>query len=145
MNPNNIDESRVQHASKYLDGSDYIVHKGTRAGFTTSFAIAAGRSSKKVLALAPTTRIISETIDAACDDNVRIYGNSACKYNREEIKKFPLLAHLPMVIPKNCGKCKHADGCCILDIKRNPGAQMKSMTLAKFEAVMTSDSGLSVE
>jgi hypothetical protein len=139
-----INDLRIQHAAAFLDGSDYMVHKTTRSGFTTSFVKAAERSSKRVLLLSPTNRIIDDTMCNAADI-VRIYGNSACKYNQDEIKQVPLLAKLPMGIPEDCDKCKYAEGCCILDIYRNPDANMKSMTLAKFEAVMTSDSARSVE
>ena len=51
----------------------------------------------------------------------------------------------PMAIPRTCDDCQYAGDCCILDIKRNPNAQIKSMTYAKFEAVMTSDSGSSAD
>lgn len=137
-----INELRVQNAAALLDGSDYIVHKTTRSGFTTSFVKAAAGSDKRVLLLSPTTRILRETMNVAADI-VRIYGNSECKYNQKEISEFPLLAKLPMAIPRTCDDCQYASDCCILDIKRNPDARMKSMTLAKFEAVMTSDSGSS--
>lgn len=142
MNSDNLDEInelRVQNAAAFLDGSDYMVHKTTRSGFTTSFVMAAERYGKHVLLLSPTTRILRDTMGVAADI-VRIYGNSACQYNKELIAEFPIFAKLPMSIPEDCDKCKYAGDCCILDIKRNPDAQMKSMTLAKFEAVMTSDS-----
>ena len=42
-----VDERRVSLAATFLDGSDYEVYKATRAGFTTSFVIAAERFRKK--------------------------------------------------------------------------------------------------
>lgn len=134
-----IDERRVAAAGKFLDNNDHIIHKVTRAGFTTSFVIAAARSGKRVLLVSPTKRIIGDTMKGAVADIVRIYGNSACKWNQDEIAKEPLLKHLPMSIPKKCNKCKHAVDCCILDIERNPDAPMKSITAAKLEAIMVSD------
>lgn len=135
-----IDEGRVSIAAAFLDGKDHAIHKVTRAGFTTSFVIAASRSNKRVLLVSPTRKIISDTMNDAADGLVGIYGNAACQYNQDEIAKEPLLAQLPMSIPKKCDNCKYADECCILDIERDPNAPMKSLTLAKLEAIMLSDS-----
>lgn len=134
-----IDERRVEYASAFLDGGDYAISKATRAGFTTSFVIAAARSNKRVLLVSPTKKIISGTMSEAADI-VGIYGNVACTYNQAEIAKYPLLEHLPMPIPRNCDNCKYASECCILYIERNPDAQMISITAAKLEAIMVSDS-----
>lgn len=135
-----IDERRVSHAAAFLRGGDYAVHKVTRAGFTTSFVIAARRSDKRVLLVSPTKKIISDTMKGAAEDIVGIYGNVACQYNKDEIAKEPLLEQLPMSIPRKCETCKYADDCCILDIEREPYAPMKSLTAAKLEAIMVSDS-----
>lgn len=134
-----IDERRVEYASAFLDGGDYAISKATRAGFTTSFVIAAARSNKRVLLVSPTKKIISSTMSEAADI-VGIYGNVACTYNQAEIAKYPLLEHLPMPIPRNCDNCKYASECCILYIERNPDAQLISITAAKLEAIMVSDS-----
>ncbi len=135
-----IDESRVSLAASFLDGKDYAIHKVTRAGFTTSFVIAAGRSNKRVLLVSPTKNIISDTMKEADEDIVGIYGNVACQYNQDEIAKEPLLEQLPMSIPRECDACKYAEDCCILDIEREPYASMKSLTAAKLKAIMISDS-----
>jgi len=132
-----VDESRVSLAATFLDGSDYEVYKATRAGFTTSFVIAAERSGKKVLFVSPTKKIIGDTMNGAAEI-VGIYGNSACEYNKREVAQYPILKHLPMSIPRKCENCKYAEECPILDIERNPDALMKSMTAAKLEAVMIS-------
>ncbi|MFZ3147779.1 MAG: hypothetical protein WA137_01915 [Methanothrix sp.] len=135
-----IDERRVSFAAAFLDGKDYAIHKVTRAGFTTSFVIAAGRSNKRVLLVSPTRKIISDTMKGADNGLVGIYGNAACQYNQNEIAKEPLLEHLPMSLPGKCDKCKYAADCHILDIEREPDAPMKSLTAAKLEAIMVSDS-----
>lgn len=135
-----IDERRVEAAAIFLDDKDHIVHKVTRSGFTTSFVIAAKRSGKRVLLVAPTKKIAGDTMKDAAEEIIGIYGNSACKYNKDEISVYPILKHLPLSIPKNCDECKIADNCCILDIERNPDAPMKSITAAKLEAIMLSDS-----
>ena len=135
-----IDERRVSHAAAFLDGKDYAIHKVTRAGFTTSFVIAASRSNKRVLLVSPTRKIISDTMKGAAEDIVGIYGNVACYYNKIEIAKEPLLEQLPMSIPRKCDNCEYADDCHILDIERDPDAPMKSLTAAKLEAIMFSDS-----
>ena len=135
-----IDERRVSHAAAFLDGKDYAIHKVTRAGFTTSFVIAASRSNKRVLLVSPTRKIISDTMKGAAEDIVGIYGNVACQYNQIEIAKEPLLEQLPMSIPRKCDNCEYADDCHILDIEREPDAPMKSLTAAKLEAIMFSDS-----
>jgi hypothetical protein len=137
----NYDERRIDLAASFLDGKDYAVHKTTRSGFTTSFVIAAERSDKSVLLVSPTKKIISSTMKAAADI-VGIYGNSACEYNQRAIAKYPLLKHLPMSLPpsEKCEKCKFRNGCCILDIERDPDAQLKSITSAKLMAIMLSDS-----
>jgi len=133
-----VNEQRIELAATFFDDKDHVVHKVTRAGFTTSFVKAASRSEKRVLLIAPTRKIINDTMGGTADI-VRIYGNAKCYYNEEAISKEPLLAELPMSIPKKCNECKYADDCCILDIEREPDAQMKSLTSAKFEAIMCSD------
>jgi hypothetical protein len=134
-----INEQRVELTAAFLDGKDHVIHKTTRAGFTTSFVKAASRSDKRVLLIAPTRKIISDTMGKTADI-VRIYGNAKCIYNQEAISKEPLLAELPLSIPEKCEGCKHAEDCPILDIERDPDAQMISLTYAKFEAIMCSDS-----
>ena len=136
-----VDESRVSLAATFLDGSDYEVYKATRAGFTTSFVIAAERSGKKVLFVSPTKKIIGDTMNGAAEI-VGIYGNSACEYNKREVAQYPILKHLPMTIPEGwCINCTYSEECPILDIERNPDALMKSLTAAKLEAIMISDNG----
>jgi hypothetical protein len=136
-----VDERRVALAAAFLDGKDYAVYKTTRAGFTTSFVIAAERSGKRVLLVSPTKKIISSTMNGAAEI-VGIYGNSACEYNKREILKYPFLKHLPMSLPpkEKCHRCKFAEECCILDIERDPDAPMKSLTAAKLIAILMSDS-----
>lgn len=134
------DERRIELAASFLDGNDYAIHKTTRAGFTTSFVIAAERSNKRGLLLSPTKKIISSTMKDAAEI-VGIYGNSACEYNKRAIDRHPLLRHLPMSLPpmEKCEVCKYADECCIMDIERDPDAPLKSITIAKLTAIMLSD------
>lgn len=133
------DKKRIEAAANFLDGESYIVHKVTRAGFSTSFALAASSSGKNVLMLYPTNRILDDTLRQAVDI-VGIRGNAACRYKQEEIERDPLFGQLPMSLPGKCPDCKYAEDCWVLDIDRNPGATLIGMTLAKLAAVMFSSS-----
>ena len=136
------DERRISLAASFLDGKDYAIYKTTRAGFTTSFVLAAARSGKEVLLVSPTKKIISSTMKSAGEEDlVGIYGNSECQINKRAVAKYPLLKHLPMSIPsmEKCKECKYANGCCIMDIERDPYALLKSITSAKLMAIMLSD------
>jgi hypothetical protein len=57
-----IDQCRVEIAQKIIDGGSCKVHKTTRSGFSTSAELAAVGAGVKILFIAPTNRIIDETV-----------------------------------------------------------------------------------
>lgn len=114
------------------------VSKPIRAGMTTSAVLASRESGKRLLCVAPTTRILKETVEAASDgEAVRVPGNHECPLLAEEIEAFPVLADLPLSLP-DCSKCPGYDGCAITEILRRPDFDVAALTYAKVQAMMLS-------
>lgn len=116
------------------------VSKPVRGGFTTSAVYAAEEMGKRLLCIAPTTRILKETVGAASGgEAVRVPGNVECLLLTEEIREFPILADLPLSLP-DCSKCPGYDGCAITEILRRPDFEVAALTYAKVQALMLSPS-----
>jgi hypothetical protein len=103
--PLDIDQKRVEAADKILDLGDIALTKATRAGFTTSAIIAAERRGLKTLIVAPTRKILTDTVRETveklggilCD----IPGHNMCYHVQEIYEKDPLLKQLPIPL-KDC-------------------------------------------
>ena len=116
------------------------VSKPVRGGFTTSAVYAAEEMGKRLICIAPTTRIIRETVGTASGgEAVRVPGNVECLLLTEEIDECPLLADLPLSLP-DCSKCSGYDGCPITEILRRPNFETAAITYAKIQALMLSPS-----
>lgn len=121
-------------------GGAVAVSKPIRAGFTTSAVLAAWERGKRLLCIAPTTRILKETIGTASGGTaIRVPGNCECPLLAEEIEAFPILAGLPLSLP-DCSKCPGYDGCPITEILRRPDFETAALTYAKVQALMLAPS-----
>ena len=136
-------DPRTTAAASLLEavGSGAVaVSKSVRAGLTTSSILAAGEMGKRILCIAPTTRILNETVGAASGGRaVRVPGNHECVVLAEEIAEFPILKELPLSLP-DCEKCPGNGGCSITEILRRPDFGAASLTYAKVQALMLAES-----
>lgn len=114
-----------------------MVSKPIRAGMTTSTIMACERRGWPVLALAPTRRILQETVANAASKAVRIPGNSECPLIEPDLKKNPILRQLPLTLP-NCQKCRESEWCDVLAILRADNPGVMALTYPKLEALMLS-------
>lgn len=110
----------IKAAEKILH-SDYAISKPVRAGFTTSVIIAAHRAHIPILYLAPTNKIIKDTVKKAAEQGecIRVPANRECRRLQEQIKEFPFLKNLPLPLP-DCDECPFAEDCDLLDIEKEP-------------------------
>jgi hypothetical protein len=142
--PEGIDADRVEAADKIIEMGKVAVCKPTRSGFTTSAVIAAERRGLKTLVVAPTRKILTETVRGTvveaggipCD----IPGHNQCKFIREMIDKDPLLAELPLIFTDRCEGCEDYDKCPITEIERTEEFTTATITYSKLESLMLSSS-----
>lgn len=138
-------DPRTKAAAAILEavGSGAVaVSKPVRGGLTTSSVLAAREMGKKIICIAPTTRILNETVgEASGGRSVRVPGNYECPILAEEIAEFPILKDLPLSLP-DCEKCPGNGGCPITAILRRPDFGAAALTYAKVQALMLSESRL---
>jgi hypothetical protein len=132
-----INNMRVDAAKTIIEGGSCMISKVPRAGLTTSTIMACGRQGKKLTVMAPTRRILMETVNKAAKGAIRIPGNSECPKLEPDIKKNPILRQLPLALP-DCKKCKKAKWCPVLAILRVPDPRVMALTYPKLEALMLS-------
>jgi hypothetical protein len=104
---------------------------------TTSAVMACEKRGWRLLAMAPTRRILKETVSKASSNAVRIPGNSECPLIKEDLKKNPILAQLPLTLP-NCENCNDSKWCEVRAILRAKDPEVMGLTYPKLEALMLS-------
>lgn len=120
------------------------VSKPVRAGLTTSTVLAAKATGKRLLVVAPTLRILRETVsEAAGGGAVMVAGNGSCPLLAEELAAYPLLEELPIALPDDCEKCPHFGACEVTAILGRPDFDAAGVTYAKIQALMLSGSKIS--
>jgi hypothetical protein len=138
------DQRLIHAAEKILRTGSCAVSKPIRAGMTTSTVVACERQGWPLLVLAPTRRILQETIAKAASDAVRIPGNSECPLIEPDLKKNPILRQLPLTLP-NCQKCNESGWCEVLAILRAKDPGVMGLTYPKLEALMLSKGKIAKE
>lgn len=129
----NCDQRLVKAAEEIIESGSCAVSKPVRSGFTTSAIYACDKKGFRLLVLAPTRRILKETVSKASNgNNIRIPSNNECQLIKPEIKKNPILAQLPFTLP-NCRKCKASGGCEVREILRSEDFSTVGLTYAKLE------------
>lgn len=131
------DQRLVMAVEEIIEKGSCAVSKPVRAGFTTSCVLACEKKGQRLLVLAPTRRILKETVSKASIDAVRVPGNSECPLIKEDLKKNPILAQLPLTLP-NCEKCNASEWCEVRTILREKDPSVIGLTYAKLEALMLS-------
>ena len=131
------DQRLVRAAEEIIESGSCAVSKPIRAGMTTSTVMACERRGWPLLMLAPTRRILQETVAKASSDAVRIPGNSECPLIEPDLKKNPILRQLPLALP-DCQKCNNSEWCEVLAIVRAEDPGVMGLTYAKIEALMLS-------
>ena len=131
------DQRLVRAAEEIIESGSCAVSKSIRAGMTTSTVMACERRGWTLLVLAPTRRILQETVAKASSGAVRIPGNSECPLIEPDLKKNPILRQLPLALP-DCQKCKNSEWCEVLAILRAEDPGVMGLTYAKIEALMLS-------
>jgi hypothetical protein len=131
------DQRLVKAAEEIIESGSCAVSKPIRAGMTTSTVMACERRSWTLLALAPTRRILQETVAKASNSAVRIPGNSECPLIEPDLTKNPILRQLPLELP-DCQKCNASEWCEVLAILRAEDPGVMALTYAKLEALMLS-------
>ena len=131
------DQRLVRAAEEIIESGSCAVSKPIRAGMTTSTVMACERRGWPLLMLAPTRRILQETVERASNGAVRIPGNSECPLIEPDLKKNPILRQLPLALP-DCQKCNNSEWCEVLAIVRAEDPGVMGLTYAKIEALMLS-------
>lgn len=138
MPPKKLDNRLIDEAKSVLESGSCKVYKTTRAGFTTSFVVAARRAEKKILVIEPTHKIMDGTVMP----DVKIPGNAQCIVNRTEVYQYPILKDLPLPLPSTCPTCRNKKKCEVLRILHVKDPKVVSMSYAKLEALMLSGSDM---
>ena len=134
-----IDPQRVAAAKKVLENGTSKVHKSTRSGLSTSAVIAGAMSGERILFVAPTNRILNQTVsDASLGNLVQVLPNSFCLRLEESIKQDRFLAKLPTPLPK-CEECQFFRACPVTEIL-DSDKPVITITYHKLEALMLSES-----
>lgn len=131
------DQRLIRAAEEIIESGSCAVSKPIRAGMTTSTVMACERRGWPLLALAPTRRILTETVSKASSNAVRIPGNSECSLIEPDLKKNPILRQLPLALP-DCRTCNASGWCEVLAILRVEDPGVMAMSYAKLEAIMLS-------
>jgi hypothetical protein len=144
INHPGIDQKRLSEARKILEAGDAILYKPTRAGFTTSAVYAALDIKKRTLFVAPTNRILKETICAAgMGNSVQVLPNCFCLRLRDRIMEDRFLSQLPLLLPK-CDECDELKRCPVTKILADESPVI-GITYRKLEALMLSKSKIAKE
>lgn len=133
-----FDQRLIKAAEDIIKSGSRAVSKPIRAGMTTSTVMACERHGWPLLVLAPTRRILQETVAKASSEAVRIPGNSECPLIEPDLKKNPILRQLPLTLP-DCQKCNESRWCEVLAILRAKDPGVMGLTYAKIEALMLSN------
>lgn len=135
------DPRLIKAAEKIIESGSCAVSKPIRAGMTTSTVLACERRGWPLLVLAPTVRILTETVSKASSNAVRVPGNSECKLIEPDLKKTPVLAQLPLAV-EDCETCHEFEECEVVAILRAEDSNVMVLTLvltySKLEALMLS-------
>ena len=135
-----LDDRLVDEALKILQGGSAKVHKSTRSGFTTSAIAAARKIKKRILCVAPTNRILEETVkEASNGEAIIIAANNHCTRIQETIGNDRFLEMLPVPLP-DCSGCAEFGICPITRIIKEKGKTIIGITYPKLEALMLSKS-----
>jgi len=132
-----LDQRLIDAVKAIIDKGSCAVSKPVRGGFTTSCVIACKERNERLLILAPTSRILKETVSNASAGNIRIPGNIECPLIKESVRYNQILAKLPLFLP-NCDECNASDWCYVREIHRAKDFLTVSLTYAKLEALMVS-------
>jgi len=131
------DVDRIRAATEILKQSSAVA-KAVRAGFTTSAVLACEPQNLCLLYLAPTIRILEETVvKASGGDIIRIPGNRECEILKKEIAENKILEKIPMPLPE-CKGCEFLQRCEVRKILRVRNFNRADLTYAKLEALMLS-------
>jgi hypothetical protein len=131
------DQRLVKAAEDIIESGSCTVAKPVRAGFTTSAILACEKNGWHLLVLAPTNRILKETVSKASGTAIRVPGNSECQKLQQEISDNPVLKQLPLPLPE-CDLCELRNRCKLLEIIRVRDYSTAGLTYAKLEALMLS-------
>ncbi|OPY55334.1 MAG: hypothetical protein A4E49_00454 [Methanosaeta sp. PtaU1.Bin112] len=131
------DQRLVRAAEDIIESGSCAVSKPIRAGMTTSTVMACEHRGWPLLVLAPTRRILKETVAKASCGAVRVPGNSECPLIEPDLEKNPILRQLPLTLP-DCQKCSASGGCEVLAILRAEHPGVMALTYAKLEALILS-------
>jgi hypothetical protein len=134
-----LDQRLIHAAGKIIESGSCAVSKHIRAGLTSSSIYACESQRLRLLVLAPTRRILIETMRKASQGAIRIPGNSECPILEPDIKKNPILSQLPLNLPK-CEHCEASEWCDVLEILRVKDFTILGLTYPKLEALMLSKS-----
>jgi hypothetical protein len=132
-----LDQRLIGAVKAIIEQGSCAVAKPVRAGFTTSCIHACKERNERLLILAPTGRILKETVSNASPGNIRIPGNVECPMIQESISDNPTLGKLPLFLP-NCDECNDSEWCDVRAILREEFTDQVSLTYAKLEALMVS-------
>jgi hypothetical protein len=133
-----IDTRRVAAAKRIIESGTCKVYKPTRSGFSTSAVIAAINSGKKILVIAPTNRILEETVrKASYGNSVHVLPNCFCLRRREQVKQDRFLTKLPFPLPK-CEDCTRYSFCPVTEILSSDRPVI-GITYHKLESLMPSN------
>ena len=132
-----LDHRLIDAVKVIIDKGSCAVAKPVRAGFTTSCIHACKEMNERLLILAPTSRILKETVSKASAGNIRIPGNIECPLVQESVKDNPILRQLPLFLP-DCDECNASGWCDVRAILREEFTDKVSLTYAKLEALMVS-------
>jgi hypothetical protein len=115
-----------------------VISKPVRYGFTTSAILAAIALKKTIMIVAPTNRIINETVFNTDGTAIKVYCNAECEKLKEELDKYPILHSLPILLP-NCSECKLFGTCKLMAILHEDSPKVIGITYAKLEAILSSE------
>jgi len=143
--PEGIDSARIDAVDTILALGNVAVSKATRAGFTTSVIIAAHRRGLKILIISPTKKILSRTVRLTVEKVGGVYcnipGNQSCRYVQEKIQQDQFLEEIPVPTEKCC-ECDGYETCPVTEIERIDNFTVATMTYAKLEAMMLSETAV---
>lgn len=134
-----IDPLRLDAAKKIMDCGTFKVYKSTRSGLSSSAVMATVKNAKKILVIAPTRRILEETVrNASFGNSVQVLPNCFCLKQRDQIEQDGFLTRLPFPLPK-CEECGNINRCPVTKILQSDCAVI-AITYRKLEALMLSQS-----
>lgn len=150
--PRGNDDLRITEAynlfNRYVQGK-LLVHKTTRAGFTTACAAESINRGEQFLMIVPTNAIADKTIvkdsvkysDKKNAHIIHIPSNHKCLLNVELCEQYPNMTQLPVLpLPEKCTECDNYDSCPITEILRHPRCDGIVLTYDKLAAIMMSAS-----